>query len=164
MGRHATTPIPSLSRGLSAISLLTDAEKARLFYHLQTAHVNAVAARSHTVPQNESDVGDKDEQTVYFSNVYSAVAQSKSNHDREEDMILDTRADQFIMKSPNQFVNMNEIPPVAIKTADGDCHLAVTHRGDAKIKSYDDNGMLHTMIIPDALYCKGISVNLISAI
>lgn len=39
-----------------------------------------------------------------------------------------------------------------------------THRGDAKIESYDDDGVLHTMIMPDSLYCKDISVNLISAI
>lgn len=50
MTHHAST-IPSLSCGLSAVFALTNAEKARLFDHLQTAHANAVATRPSAEPQ-----------------------------------------------------------------------------------------------------------------
>lgn len=79
-------------------------------------------------------------------------------------MVLDTGSDQFIFESMNRFTNIKPINPVAIRTADGDCHLTATHRGDALIESYEDDGNLHEMTMPDALYCKEISVNLISAI
>lgn len=108
--------------------------------------------------------GDNNEQTVYFSNVYSAVAQSSTVDDDEDEMILDTGSDQFIFKSVKRFTSLTPIKPIAIKTADGNCHLTATHRGDAIIPSYDDDGQLHEMLMPDALYCKDISVNLISAI
>lgn len=166
MTRHTTAPLPSSSRGLSAISALTDAEKARLFDHLQTAHANTIASRPALTESTSADINesDKKDSTVYFSNVYSAVAQSGDSADGDEHMVLDTGADQFILKSKRRFVNLMPIDPIPIKTADGNCHLTATHKGDAEIDSYDDDGHKHTMTMPDALYCKDISVNLISAI
>lgn len=164
--RQTVTPAPTPSQGLSAISTLTDAKKARLFDHLQTAHANAVATKpaSEEIGHSLTPLPDDKGSTVYLSNVYSAVAQSAAPKDNNEDMILDTGADQFIMNRTKQFLNLNPIDPIPIKTADGNCHLTATHRGDVEIDSYDDNGSLHTITLPDALYCKDIAVNLVSAI
>lgn len=43
MGRTSSAPGP-ISRGLAAVSFLTDAEKARLFDHLQHAHANLASS------------------------------------------------------------------------------------------------------------------------
>lgn len=166
MFRQPATTLPTSSRGLSAVAALTDAEKAHLFDHLQTAHANTVAARSSSHLNTTSAITESDDKdpTVYFSNVYSAVIQSRRPTISDDDMVLDTGADEFILKSIKFFIRMSPIAPVAIKTADGQCHLFATHRGDAEIDSFDDNGVPCKMIMPDALYCKDISVNLISAI
>lgn len=166
MTRQPTAPVPSSSRGVSAISAPTDAEKARLFDHLQTAHANTIASRPGPTNSSSPEIteSDKKDSTVYFSNVYSAVAQSGRSADDDEHMVLDTGAEQFIFKSKHRFVNLAPIEPIPIKTADGKCHLTATHRGDTEIESYDDDGQKHTMTMTDALYCKDILTNLISAI
>lgn len=118
-----------------------------------------------STPQPETEpLTNDDETTVYFSNVYSAVAQSKTPSTKSDDMVLDTGADEFILHSAERFLNMVPIDPIGIKTADGSYHLRATHRGDAVIESFDENGRSHSMVMPDALYCQDISVNLISAI
>lgn len=58
---------------------------------------------------------------------------------------------------------MTLITPIAIKTADGSYHLQGTHRGDVIIDLFDDYGQPQSMTVKGALYCKGISANLISA-
>lgn len=161
MGKSASTATPSTSRGYTAIASLNDAEKTRLFDHLQTVHAN-VAASSPNPSNSQPDAGT--EQTIYFSNVYSAVAQSKIQHAINDDMVLDTGADEFIFHSSERFINMVPINPISSKTADGSCHLQATHQGDAVVESFDDEGLSHKMIMPGSLYCKDISVNLISAI
>lgn len=162
MTRNPPNPPPATSRGLSAISSLSNAEKARLFDHLQTAHANVVASRPSTEPISASS--EADDPTVYLSSVYSAVVHTTRTVKHADDLVLDTGADQFILKDEKLFLNMTPIEPVPIKTANGDCHLMATHRGDAEVESYDDDGRLCTMMMPDLLYCKGITVNLISAI
>lgn len=163
MGQQTLAPVPTTSRGLSAISALTDSEKERLFDHLQTAHANSAASRQPTESSTLPVVDDK-EHTVYFSNVYSAVAQSSHMVDDGDEMILNTGSDQFIFESADRFIDLKPIKPIGMKTTDGNCHSMATHRGDARIKSYNDDGQIHEMIMPDSLYCKEISVNLISAI
>lgn len=79
-------------------------------------------------------------------------------------MVLDTGADQVILKSTEKFIDLSPIPPISIKTADGRCHLQATHRGKAVIELFDDQGGPQSMTLDGALYCKEISVNLISAI
>lgn len=161
MGKQPTNSAPAtVTRGLSAISSLTDEEKARLFDHLQTAHANTVATR----PNPSSAPSPKDdEQTIYFSNVYSASAKSTHMSNKSEDMVMDTGADQFIFNTADRFINMAPIKPIAIKTADGNCHLQATHQGDALVESFDDDGVSHQMTMPGSLFCKDISINLISA-
>lgn len=78
--------------------------------------------------------------------------------------MLDTGSDHFIFKLTKRFIGLKPIKPIAIKTADGNCHLTATHCGDAIIESFDDDGQAHKMTMPDALYCKDILVNLIPAI
>lgn len=159
-----TTSAPAPPRGLSAISALTDTEKARLFDHLQTAHANSVSARDNSTTKSPEPTSDEVEPTVYISNVYSAVMLSPAEHADDDKMIMDTGADQYIFHSEDRFINLTPIIPVPIKTADGNCHLRATHQGDAVVKSYDDDGNIHSIIMTDALYCRDISVNLISAI
>lgn len=163
MGQTTLAPAPAVSRGLSAVASLTNAEKARLFDHLQTAHANSIATNLSVPPIAEPSSPDEPERTVYFSNVHSAVAQRKPTFNCKYDMVLDTGADQFILHSAERFTSMVPIEPIAIKTADESCHLYATHRGDASIESFDDEGCAYTMIMPDSLYCKDISVNLVSA-
>lgn len=164
MGRTASAPAPS--RGLSAISSLTDSEKARLFDHLQTAHANSVssATTSPSTALRDETRPDDNQPTVYLSNVYSAVTMSPDETADDDKMVMDTGADQYIFHSKERFINMNPIVPIPIKTADGKCNLRATHRGDAIVKSFDDDGKLKSMVMNDALYCRDISVNLISAI
>lgn len=163
MGRTNTAPPNMTSRGLSAISALTDADKARLFDHLQTAHANSASTPSTTDPPSSLDNNTSDDRTVYFSNVYSAVVQSKSRGINNDEMVLDTGADQYIFHSSERFISMSPISPISIKTADGSCHMLATHQGNAVIESYDDEGQSRSIIAEQALYCRDISVNLISA-
>lgn len=107
MGR-APVPNPPLatSRGLAAISMLSDNEKARLFDHLH--HAQANAATSHppsntTATQSTAAHDDSKDQTVYFANAYSAVARSST---KSEDMISDSGADRFIFHSIEEFLNL----------------------------------------------------------
>lgn len=161
MGRTIPPAAPVTSRGLSAISTLTDAEKASLFDHLQTAHANIVASKPNDLTGPSPDNSDK---TVYFSNICLAVSQSKTTLATIDEVVLDTGSDQFILNSRERFIDMNPITPITIKTADGSCHLQATHQGDAVIESYDDQGRPHQMIMPGSLYCEHIYVNLISEI
>lgn len=93
MGRASSSHSSSTTRGLTAVSNLTDAEKARLFDHLQTAQANLVTGEPTT-----SENKDNEESVVYLANAYSALAQSKvKNHD----MVSDTGADRFIFHSIN---------------------------------------------------------------
>lgn len=96
MGRPGTSSTAAPSRGLSAISSLTDAEKIRLFDQLQTAQANAVT-------QSQPTPEEPDERVVYLANAYSAVAQSPV---KSQDMVSDTGADRFIFHSIEWFSNL----------------------------------------------------------
>lgn len=78
-------------------------------------------------------------------------------------MVSDTGADRFIFHSLEHFINLQPITHVSIKTADGSCHLTAHYAGDTLIKSLDEEGRAHSMLLPDMLYCPEISINLISA-
>lgn len=162
MGRTNSAPNSLTSRGLAAISALSDAEKARLFNHLHNAQANSAMSQSssnvHQPPQESTDK--PQDQVVYFANAYSAMAQSSVKSD---DMVSDTGANRFIFHSLERFVNLRPISPVSIKTADGSCHLIAHYAGDALVKSFDERKLSHQMILPHTLYCPQISINLISA-
>lgn len=160
MGRTSQSLNQSSSRGLAAISSLTDAKKARLFDHLQHAQANLSVQSNAASDQTNPQLSNVDDHVVYFANAYSAMAQSAT---RSDDMISDTGADRFIFHSLERFVNLRPISPVSIKTADGSCHLTSHYAGDVIVNSKDEDSMDHQMILPDTLYCPKISVNLISA-
>lgn len=162
MGRTSSAPANSDSRGLAAISSLSDAEKARLFDHLQNAHANLVGSQPTTnLPASSSDsTTENNDHVVYFANAYSAVAQSPTKSD---EMVSDTGADRFIFHTLERFINLRPVSPVSIKTADGSCHLTALYSGDVIVKSYGEQGNTHQMLLPDTLYCPNISINLISA-
>lgn len=99
MGRsnhHSNTPT---SRGLAAISMLTDAEKARLFDYLQSSHANTVTPNQSAAPDatSSTSTSNANNNVVYFANAYLAIAQSQV---KSNDMISDSGADRFIFHSP----------------------------------------------------------------
>lgn len=154
MGRVTSTPsttTPS-TRGLSAISNLTDTKKARLFDHLQSAQTNT----TNKTPADDSTTNG--EQVVYLANAYSALAQHKT---KNHDMVSDSGADCFIFNSIKQFINLRATAPIAIKTADGSCNMVARHTGDAVVNSYDKNNKLHMMTLPETLHCPDILRKLI---
>lgn len=162
--RASSNPRPtgSTSRGLAAISSLSDAEKARLFDHLQNAHANMLSSNQPSPATNATTTpaDDSNHNTVYFSNAYSAVARASV---KSEDMVSDTGADRFIFHSLKRFINLRPITPVSIKTADGSCHMRANYAGDALVDLFYENRKNHSMLLPDTLYCPEISINLISA-
>lgn len=124
MGRSTSTLSGSTTRGLTAISNLTIAKKARLFDHLQTAQANLAASNSSTT------VEDSEEPVVYLANAYSATARFKP---RNHDMISNTGAYHFIFHSIDLFINLCPTPPISLKTADGSCNLIARHTGDVVV-------------------------------
>lgn len=90
MGRTTTPAASPSSRGLAAISSLSDSEKARLFNHLQNAQANAVSQNNVSSTDNSSTSDSTKDNTVYFANVYSAMARSSNKSD---DMVSDLGAD-----------------------------------------------------------------------
>lgn len=157
---HAPSNAPT-SRGLAAISTLSDTEKARLFDHLQNAHANIAQSQSVTPSTTQQeDATSSNDQTVYFANAYSALATSPV---RCDDMVSDTGAERFIFHSLKEFINLHPIKAVLIKTADGSCHMTAIYAGDVIVKSFDDDQIQHQMILPDTLFCPAILINLISA-
>lgn len=154
------TPNPT-SRGLAAISNLSDADKARLFDHLQNAQANLASQSSSNAAGMASESDSSKDNTVYFANAYSAMAQS---FNKSEEMVSDSGADRFIFHSLERFVNLRPITPVSIKTADGSCNLQSIYAGDVVVKSHDDQQCEHQMTLSDTLYCPNISINLISAL
>lgn len=150
----------SSSRGLAAISSLTDAENARLFDHIQQAQANLSVQTSSSSNQSTDHPSNSDDHTFYFANAYSVMAQSTN---KSQDMIADTGDDRFIFHSLERFVNLRPIKPVLIKTADGSCHLTAHYAGDVVVKSQDKQSVDHQMTLHDTLFCPRISVNLITA-
>lgn len=92
MGRTASTPISSTSRSLAAIFSLSDAERACLFDHLQSAHANLAASQTPANAPSETitETVENQDHTVYFANAYSALARSFTKND---DLVSDTGAD-----------------------------------------------------------------------
>lgn len=97
-----STPAPSTSRGLAAISSLSDTEKVRLFDHLQSTHANLASSQPPANASSDIKVEELDH-TVYFANAYSALARSSTKND---DLVSDTGADRFIFHSFEQFMNL----------------------------------------------------------
>lgn len=162
MGRTSSTPTNSTSRGLAAISSLSDADKARLFDHLHTAQANLIASQS-TVnePARTSSTDENpNDHVVYFANAYSAIAQAPIKSD---EMVSDTGADRFIFHTLEQFANLRPIAPVSIKTADGSCHLTAHYAEDTVVTSQDEHNKSHQMLLPNTLHCPDVSINLIPA-
>lgn len=131
MGR-SNPPPNTTSRGLAAISMLSDAEKARLFDHLQTSQANMAASQQPpgTNESSSNTAQNPNDNTVYFANAYSAVAQSSL---KSEDMISDSGADRFIFHSIDRFINLRPIDLISIKTADGSCQMTSHYAGDAMV-------------------------------
>lgn len=162
MGNQTPNVNAPTSRGLAAISMLSNSEKARLFDHLQNSQVNSATSQpaSNAVVSPSSPGQNSNDHVVYFANAYSAIAQSSNKSD---DIISDSEADRFIFHSLARFVNLRPVNPVSIKTADGSCHMTSAYAGDAIVGSFAENQIEHQILLPNTLYCPEISINLISA-
>lgn len=116
MGRTSSASTNSTSRGLAAISALSDADKALLFYHLKNAQANFVASRPPVSTWASHRDANPNNHVVYFANAYSAMAQAPVKSD---EMVSVTGADRFIFHKLAQFANLQPVTPVSMKTADG---------------------------------------------